>query len=39
MFQYQYLNSNLKNKYINKILDNYELKYSGIKNEVESKIR
>ena len=38
MLQLQYLNSKLNNKHINKILDNYKLKYSGIKNEIESKI-
>ena len=38
MFQLQYLNSKLNNKHINKIVDNYKIKYSGIKNEIESKI-
>ena len=38
MFQSQYLNSRLNNKHINSILDNYKLKYSGIKIEIESKV-
>ena len=38
MFQFQYLNSRLNNKHINSILDNYKLKYSRIKIEIESKI-
>ena len=38
MLQLQYYNSKLNNKQINNILDNYKLKYSGITNEIESKI-
>ena len=38
MLQLQYLISKLNNKQINNILDNYKLKYSGIRNEIESKI-
>lgn len=38
MLQKQYLNSKLNNKHINNILENYKIKYSGIKNEIESKI-
>ena len=38
MLQSQYYNSKLNNKQINNILDNYKLKYSGITNEIESKI-
>ena len=38
MLQLQYLNRGLKNKHINHILDNYKIKYSGIKMEIESKV-
>ena len=38
MLQLQYFNSKLKNKHINSILDNYKLKYSGIKTELYSKL-
>ena len=38
MLQLQYFNTKLKNKHINNILDNYKLKYTGIKNELETKI-
>ena len=38
MLQLQYFNTKLKNKHINNILDNYKLKYSGIKNILDSKI-
>ena len=38
MFQMQYYNSCLKNNHINKILNNYRIKYTQIKNEIESKI-
>ena len=38
MLQLQYFNSKLKNKHITNILDNYKLKYAGIKNEVSSKL-
>ena len=38
MLQLQYLNTRLKYKHINNILDNYKIKYSGIKNEIELKI-
>ena len=38
MLQLQYFNSKLKNKHINSILDNYKLKYSGIKTELSSKL-
>ena len=38
MLQLQYFNTKLKNKHINNILDNYKLKYSGIKNVLDSKI-
>ena len=38
MMQLQYLHSGLKNNHINKILNNYKIKYTQIKNEIESKI-
>ena len=38
MFQLQYYNSSLKNNHINKILNNYQIKYTQIKNEIESKV-
>ena len=38
MLQKQYFNTKLKNKHINDILDVYKIKYSGIKNEIESKV-
>jgi hypothetical protein len=38
MLQLQYYNSGLKNNHINKILNNYRMKYTHIKNEIESKI-
>lgn len=38
MLQLQYFNTKLKNKHITNILDNYKLKYSSLKNELESKI-
>ena len=38
MLQLQYFNSKLKNKHITNILDNYKLKYTGIKNELYSKL-
>ena len=38
MLQLQYFNSKLKNKHITNILDNYKLKYAGIKNELSSKL-
>lgn len=38
MLQLQYYNSNLKNNHINKILNNYRLKYSQVKLEIESKL-
>ena len=38
MFQLQYYNSRLKNNHINKILNNYQIKYTQIKNEIESKV-
>lgn len=38
MLQLQYFNSKLKNKHITNILDNYKLKYTGIKNELSSKL-
>ena len=38
MLQLQYLNTKLNSKHINKILDNYKIKYQGIKIEIESKI-
>ena len=38
MLQLQYFNTKLKNKHINNILDNYKLKYSGIKNILNTKI-
>ena len=37
MLQLQYI-TRLKNKHINNILDNYKLKYSGMKNEIDTKI-
>ena len=38
MLQLQYFNTKLKNKHINNILDNYKLKYTGLKNELDTKI-
>lgn len=38
MLQLQYYNSNLKNNQINKILNNYQLKYTQMKNEIDSKL-
>ena len=38
MFHLQYYNSVLKNNHINKILNNYKLKYSRFVNEIESKV-
>lgn len=38
MIQLQYYNSGLKNNHINKILNNYRIKYTQIKNEIESKV-
>ena len=38
MLQLQYLNSKLKNHHISHILNNYKLKYTAIKNEIESKV-
>ena len=38
MLRLQYYNSVVKNNHINKILNNYKLKYSRIVNEIESKI-
>ena len=38
MFQLQFYNSSLKNNHINKILNNYQIKYTQIKNEIESKV-
>jgi hypothetical protein len=38
MLHLQYYNSVVKNNHINKILNNYKLKYSRIVNEIESKI-
>ena len=38
MLQTQYYNSGFKNKHINKILNTYKIKYSQIKNEIDSKI-
>lgn len=38
MLQLQYYNSILKNNHINKILDNYKIKYSLFVNEIESKV-
>ena len=37
MLQLQYI-TKLKNKHINNILDNYKLKYSGMKNEIDTKV-
>ncbi len=37
MLQLQYI-TRLKNKHINSILDNYKLKYSGMKNEIDTKV-
>jgi len=37
MLQLQYI-TRLKNKHINNILDNYKLKYSGMKNEIDTKV-
>ena len=34
MLQLQYFNPRIKNKHINNIIDNYKLKYSGIKHEL-----
>ena len=38
MLQLQYLKLGLKNNHVNKILNNYRIKYTQIKNEIESKI-
>ena len=38
MLQLQYYNSSLKNKHINKILNTYRIKYTQMKNEIESKV-
>ena len=38
MLQLQYFNTKLKNKQINDILGNYKLKYSHIKNNLETKL-
>ena len=38
MLQSQFYNSNLKNTHIDKIIENYTLKYSRLKNEIESKM-
>ena len=38
MLRLQYYNSVVKNNHINKILNNYKLKYSRIVNEIESKV-
>ena len=38
MIHLQYYNSVLKNNHINKILNNYKLKYSRFVNEIESKV-
>ena len=38
MLQLQYFNTKLKNKQINDILGNYKLKYSHIKNNIETKL-
>ena len=38
MLQLQYLKLGLKNNHVNKILNNYRIKYTQIKNEMESKI-
>ena len=38
MIQLQYYNSGLKNNHINKIINNYKMKYTRINNEIESKI-
>ena len=38
MIHLQYYNSVIKNNHINKILNNYRIKYSQIKNEIELKI-
>lgn len=38
MLQLQYYNSGLKNNHINKILNNYRIKYTQIKNEIEAKV-
>ena len=38
MLQLQYYNSNLKNSQIDKILNNYQLKYTQMKNEIDSKL-
>jgi len=38
MLQLQYYNSNLKNNQIDKILNNYQLKYTQMKNEIDSKL-
>ena len=38
MLQSQFYNSNLNNKHINKIIENYNIKYSRMKNEIESKM-
>ena len=38
MIQLQFFNYGLKNNHINKILNNYRMKYTHIKNEIESKM-
>ncbi len=38
MIQFQYFTSGLKNNHINKILNNYRIKYTHVKNEIEAKI-
>ena len=38
MIHLQYYNSVIKNNHINKILNNYEIKYTQIKNEIDLKI-
>ena len=38
MLQSQFYNINLKNKHINKMVENYNLKYSRMKNEIESRM-
>ena len=38
MIHLQYYNSVIKNNHINKILNNYQIKYTQIKNEIDLKI-
>lgn len=38
MLQLQYYNSNLNKSQINSILENYKMKYTGIKNEIDVKV-